>query len=225
MDKEELLSGARELGLELTSEQLERFEAFEADLYEANSVMNLTRISREECVKLHFLDCLMLSSLLEPGASLLDIGTGPGFPAWPLACARPDLQVVGLDSSGKYTRFLDRQILPNLEVCQERAEDWGIREEFDVVTGRAAAPLLILLELSAAPCQIGGRVIPMRSAGESPGTASGFARKLGLDLTEVITANIPGTDVSRQFPIFEKKAVTPNKYPRSWSEIKKEPGK
>ncbi|RYG69749.1 16S rRNA (guanine(527)-N(7))-methyltransferase RsmG, partial [bacterium] len=80
---------------------LDRFETFEADLYEANEVMNLTRVPREECWLRHFLDSLLIAPWLPGEGSLLDIGSGPGFPAWPLALARPELQVTALDSSGK----------------------------------------------------------------------------------------------------------------------------
>src|ERR1041384_3584956 len=130
-------------GLELTPEQVAQFEAFEAKLYEANAVMNLTRVPREECWLRHFVDSLLFQDLIPDRASVLDIGTGPGFPAWPLACARPDLQLTAMDSSGKMLGFLQRQGLPNLETIQIRAEEWGVRDRFDVVTGRAVAPLSI----------------------------------------------------------------------------------
>src|ERR1041384_4679794 len=134
-------------GLELTPEQVAQFEAFEAKLYEANAVMNLTRVPREECWLRHFVDSLLFQDLIPLNARVLDIGTGPGFPAWPLACARPDLQVTALDSNGKMLGFLRSQPLPNLEVVQERAEEWGAFERFGVVTGRALAPLPVQIEL------------------------------------------------------------------------------
>ncbi|HZH99340.1 MAG TPA: RsmG family class I SAM-dependent methyltransferase, partial [Fimbriimonadaceae bacterium] len=119
---EQLLIG---IGITLDEGMLHAFEQFEEDLYRSNAVMNLTRVPREECYLRHFLDSLLFHDLIPAGASVLDIGTGPGFPAWPLALCRKDLHVLALDSSGKMLGFLRRHPLPNLEVVQERAEEWG----------------------------------------------------------------------------------------------------
>lgn len=158
MNRTALLQGAAQLGLALSSPALQAFEEFEAGLYAANEVMNLTRVPQGECHLRHFLDSLLVAPEIEPGATVLDIGTGPGFPAWPLALARPDLSVTALDSSGKMLGFLRRHPLPNLIIVEARAEDWGVRDRFDFVTGRAVAPLALQLELSAASC----RIVPRR---------------------------------------------------------------
>ena len=143
------------LGLELSEAQLDAFEAFEERLYAANAVMNLTRVPKEEGWLRHFVDSLLIPRPDSEGSSVLDIGTGPGFPAWPLAAARPDLRVTALDSSGKMIGFLQGNPLPNLHAVQDRAETWGVRNQFDVVTGRALAPFGIQLELSAPACRVG----------------------------------------------------------------------
>ncbi|HEY0866102.1 MAG TPA: 16S rRNA (guanine(527)-N(7))-methyltransferase RsmG [Fimbriimonas sp.] len=219
MDRPGFLSAASSLGLNLTEGQVAQFEAFEEDLYRVNQSMNLTRVPREDCWLRHFVDSLLIQDLVAYGSDALDIGTGPGFPAWPLACARPDLKVTAVESNGKMLGFLRSQMLPNLEIVQVRAEEWNRREAYDVVTGRAVAPLPIQLELSAAPCRVGGRVVPMRTSKEDLIDASA----LGLELEESITKTLPATDAVRVFPIYRKVSKTPRPYPRRWPEMKSKP--
>ena len=207
--------------LTLTKEELERFEAFEAGLYEFNEVMNLTKVPREECWLRHFVDSLLFQDLIPYGSSVLDIGTGPGFPAWPLACARPDLIVTALDSSNKMLGFLRSQPLPNLIIVQGRAEEWDVREAFDVVTGRALAPLPIQLELSAAPCKVDGKVILMRTPADD--LLSANFEILGLRPAGLHKRTLPGTDIVRAFPVYVKERSTSARFPRKWAEIKAKP--
>lgn len=182
--------------------------------------MNLTRVAREDCWLRHFVDSLLFADLIPTGATVLDVGSGPGFPAWPLACARPDLEVVALDSSGKMLGFLSKRLRPNLHVCLARAEEWGRRDEFEVVTGRAVAPLGIQLELSAAPCRIGGLVLPMRSAHDRFDLDVG---RLGLQLDRVVERCLPGSEIRRVCPVYRKVASTSTRYPRPWAEIRRDP--
>jgi len=223
VDRERFGEACLNIGLKLSDEQLASFESFEENLYRANEVMNLTRVPQEECWLRHFLDSLLFQDLIPVGASVLDIGTGPGFPAWPLARARPDLQVTALDSGGKMLGFLRRNPLPNLQTALVRAEEWGVRDEFDVVTGRAVAPLTIQLELSAPALKIGGKLIPMRTPMEEELVRSFPAAKLGLAFREVHRRELPGTDVERLFAVFEKVSPTPDEFPRTWAEIKRRP--
>jgi 16S rRNA (guanine527-N7)-methyltransferase len=183
--------------------------------------MNLTRIPREEAWLRHFVDSLLFQDLVPQGVEVLDVGTGPGFPAWPLACARPDLKVVALDSNGKMLGFLRSQPLPNLEVVQERAEEWDQRERFDVVTGRAVAPLPIQLELSAPFLKVGGLLIPMRTPADN--LAEPDWEVLGLRPAGLHRRSLPGTDVVRVFPLFAKERPCPNWCPRRWAEMKSNP--
>ena len=152
---------------------------------------------------------------------MLDIGTGPGFPAWPLALARPDLSVVGLDSSGKMLGFLRSQPLPNLTVVQDRAEKWPEREAFDVVTGRAVAPLAIQLELSAPLLKVGGLLIPMRTPSDD--LSAPLWEALGLRPAGKHARPLPGTDVVRVFPTYVKERPTPVRFPRPWPEMRANP--
>lgn len=207
------------LGLELSEIQLSAFEAFECALYAANEHKNLTRIPRAACWLRHFVDSLLIAEFLAPGASVLDIGAGPGFPSWPLACARPDLAVTALDANGKMLAFLRTQSLPNLIIVQARAEDNPRRDAFDVVTGRALAPLRVQLELSAAPCKVGGIVLPMRTPNDEPfGEPS---PGLGLDLAQVHRVALAEMDAVRVFPEYRKVSATSRSFPRPWAEIRR----
>lgn len=209
-----------EYGLEPDPQEL---VAFLTDLYEVNQTTNLTRIAPEDAVALHVLDSLLPLDLFPSDNWVLDIGCGPGFPAWPLAWARPDLQVVGMDSAGKMQRFLSRHVRDNLAVAPLRAEEPRRREEMDVVTGRAVAPLGIQLELSAAYVKMGGYVIPFRTATEEEEFVRVPAGQLGLKLVDVVIRTLPGRDQQRAFPIYEKVRVTPKEFPRPWAMMRKKP--
>ncbi len=223
MDRSAFTDAAKAIGLDLTEEQIGAFAAFEEALYKMNEVMNLTRVPREEAWIRHFLDSLLLVDLIPHNARVLDIGTGPGIPAWPLACARGDIQVTALDSNNKMIGFLHSQPLPNLETEQVRAEEWGTRDTFDFVTGRAVAPLAAQLELSAAACKVGGVVVPMRTPTDRMAIETANLRPLGLKLLEVHERSLPGTDVIRLIPVFVKENPTHPRYPRRWAEIKTKP--
>lgn len=207
----------------LSDRQLRSFEVFRDALYEANATTNLTRVALADCELRHFIDSLLIAPLLSSGAAVLDIGTGPGFPAWPLAVARPDLRIAAIDSAGKMLRFLRSQPLPNLEVLDGRVEELDRREEFDFVTGRAVAPLAIQLELSAPFCKIGGSVIPFRTPADREVAQKFPGDMLGLSPPDLIDISAPDNSFVRLFPRFRKIAATPRQYPRIWAQIKNNP--
>jgi 16S rRNA (guanine527-N7)-methyltransferase len=220
---EQLGAWMAEQGLPCSTEMLDQLHAFVTDLYSLNETRNLTRVPKEEFWLRHVVDSLLVHSLLPEGATVLDIGTGPGFPAWPLAWARHDLRITALDSSNKMLGFLARHGLPNLKAVLGRAEEWGVRERFDLVTGRAVAPLAIQLELSAAPCQVGGVVIPMRSANDQHEIQAKDFSVLGLALEKVERRTLPDVGAERLFPAYRKVAKTPREYPRKWADIRRKP--
>lgn len=223
MEQAKFVATVNELGLELSEAQLEAFTHFEEALYAANDVMNLTRVPRDEAWLRHFVDCLLFQDLIPEGSSIVDFGTGPGLPAWPLACARPDLHMAALDSNRKMLGFLRTQPLPNLKVLEVRAEEWGIREKYDAATGRAVAPLGVQLEISAPVLKVGGLMVPMRTPNDREAIDSLDPHGLGLELESAVERELPGTDVVRLFPIYRKIKSTPKKYPRSWADIKRKP--
>ncbi len=210
-------------GFALTPVQEEAFLEFGRALYETNAVMNLTRVPVEECVSRHFLDSVLVAPLLEVGWSVVDVGTGPGFPAWPLACARPDLMVTALDGSNKGLGFLRRHPLPNLRVVQARAEEWTERERFDAATGRALAPFPVQMEVCAPWVRKGGLLVPFRTPAELAQVEAFPAGRLGLRLERVVEVPLPETDVIRLFPVFVKVERTDRAFPRRWAEIKARP--
>lgn len=210
------------LDIEATADLLSGFEAFSADLYEQNKTTNLTRIAPDECWVRHFIDSLLFHDLIPPGSSVLDIGCGPGFPAWPLAFARPDLKVTAMDSNHKMLGFLARHPLSNLNIECMRAEDFTKAGRFDVVTGRAVAPLSIQLELSMRPCREKGLVIPMRTASDKD-EIERLKDVLCLHLERIVERELPLVAAKRVFPIYRKAGLTPKGYPRPWSQIKSKP--
>ena len=211
------------MGMPLVADQMKRFDAYLADLYEVNATMNLTRVPREEAELRHLVDSLLVAEFIPVGAEVVDLGTGPGLPAWPLACARPDLKVTAVDSSGKMLDFLRRHPLPNLTVVQDRAEDLCKEECFDVATGRALAPLGIQLELSCRMLRVGGCSVPFRTTAEREAIQAFPAKQLGLDLSAIEERTLPGTDIVRLYPIFTKVEKTPRGFPRGWAQIKAKP--
>ena len=223
MDLQPLIEYCELICLPLDDEQILRFERFGRALYELNRSVNLTRVPERECPVRHFVESLLVSSLIPAGSKVLDIGTGAGFPAWPLACVRSDIRVTALDGTNKMLLVLRDHPLENLTVVKERAEAWGVREEFDIVTGRAVAPLSAQLELSAAPLKMGGYLIPFRTPSERELFRNGDFAKLGLAFSKVVDVTLPTTDVVRCFPIYEKVKRTPRRFPRSWAEIRSAP--
>ncbi|MBS1721677.1 MAG: 16S rRNA (guanine(527)-N(7))-methyltransferase RsmG [Armatimonadetes bacterium] len=223
MDLAQLATETTKLGVELSADQIAAFQAFGEALYERNKVMNLTRIPKEECWSKHFLDSLLICPLLGEAWSIVDVGTGPGFPAWPLACARPDLRVTALDGSNKGLAFLKEHPLPNFEVVQCRAEEWDRREVFDASTGRALAPLAIQLEVCAPWVKVGGLVLPFRTPGDQVSAESFPAEVLGLGYEDGVYAQLPEGAGERFFPFYLKFEKTPKRYPRKWSEIRAKP--
>jgi len=223
MDVERFIEALKALGLPLSEEQVDQFQRFESALYKANEVMNLTRVPQEECWRRHFLDSLLFQNLIPRHSFVLDIGSGPGFPSWPLACARPDVKLTTIDSNGKMHGFLKEMSLSNMTVVKERAENWKVNERFDFVTGRALAPLSTQLELSARPCRIKKFVVPMRGASDRELFETVDLEPLGLKFVETVERELPGTDIIRLFPIYEKVAKTKPGFPRRWAEIKAYP--
>jgi 16S rRNA (guanine527-N7)-methyltransferase len=223
MDLSPLVEFCREAGSPLTSDQEAAFMAYGEALYARNAETNLTRVPQAECALRHFVDSLLVARFCPQGARVLDLGTGPGLPAWPLAVWRADLSVTAVDSNRKMLSFLREHPLPNLEVVEARAEQFERREEFGVVTGRAVAPLGVQLELSAPFCKIRGLVVPFRTPAEEEAVVSFPALQLGLRLVDVMSLALPGTEVLRLFPVFEKVKPTEPEFPRPWARIKARP--
>ena len=219
--------------LGLGPELIKPLETFSRMLLEKNQVMNLTAITDPRDVAvLHLLDSLALTGLagLE-GRTVVDVGTGAGFPGVPLAIARPSARVTLLDSLGKRVDFLRESCrtlgLDNVECVHGRAEEFAgeRRETFDLAVSRAVAALPVLCELCLPLVKVGGAFWAMKSVDtEEEISASKTAVKvLGGRIQAVSDYTIPTTEVVHRVVCIQKTAPTPKKYPRRFALIKKQP--
>ena len=215
------------MGLEL----IEPLEAFSRMLLEKNQVMNLTAITDpRDVAALHLLDSLAGLAGLEAG-TVVDVGTGAGFPGVPLAIARPSVRVTLLDSLGKRVDFLRESCrelgLENVECVHGRAEEFAgeRRERFDLAVSRAVAALPMLCELCLPLVKVGGAFWAMKSVDtEEEISASKAAIKLlGGHIQTVSDYTIPTTEVVHRVVRIQKIGPTPKKYPRRFALIKKQP--
>ena len=204
-------------------------------LLEKNQVMNLTAIRDPEGVaRLHMLDCAALLKFCDfENKTLIDVGTGAGFPGMVLKMLVPSLEVTLLDSLNKRLDWL-------LETCgalslsgirtlharaEEQAQVKGFRDGFDFATARAVADLRLLCELCLPYVKVGGRFLAMKStaSGQELAEAAHAIKLLGGRVAASEDYTIPGTEITHRVIILEKVAPTLKGYPRRWVKIQKEP--
>jgi len=229
--RDTLTRGLPQLGL--TTELIEKLEDFSAMLVEKNKVMNLTGITEpREVATLHLLDSLSLVPMAElRGKSIVDVGTGAGFPGIPLAIALPESDLTLLDSLNKRIDFLresgEKLGLTNAEYVHGRAEEFAAdrRESFDFAVSRAVANLPMLTELCLPLVKVGGQFLAMKSSHteEEIAEAKTAIAKLGGKIVAVADYTIPTTDVVHRVVRIKKVSPTPSKYPRRFAQIKKQP--
>ncbi|SMF03811.1 16S rRNA (guanine(527)-N(7))-methyltransferase RsmG [Pseudogulbenkiania subflava] len=195
----ELTHGLAELKLDLTQEQIARLESYLALLAKWNQTYNLTAVREEErMVSYHLLDSLTLVPQLAGGTRLLDVGSGGGMPGIPAAIARPDLQVVLLDSNHKKTTFLRQAVielkLDNVEVVTNRVEAYQPEQKFDRITSRAFAELAEFVKLTRHLLAPGGQYVAMK--GVYPYEEIAMLPE-GFGVAEVVPLTVPGLDAER----------------------------
>lgn len=216
----ELSRICREQGFPLVESQLDQFSELSKALLSANETKNFTRVPEESWEVRHYAESCLIAGLIPKGARVLDIGSGPGFPALPLAIVRPDLEVIALDSNAKMLNFLEVFKLSNVHALLGRVEDLGLEEQFDFVTGRAVAPLTVQMEVSVRPCKVHGLIVPFRTQND---VLTGYWHKtLGIKLEQTIQSKL-SDGVIRVFPVYEKIARTAKDVPRIWAKIKAKP--
>ncbi len=224
------------LGISLTDEQIQQFITYYEMLVEWNEVMNLTAITEyDEVMKKHFVDSVSLIKAFDvaQSVSVIDVGTGAGFPGLALKIAYPNLQVTLLDSLNKRINFLNAVIdklgLTGVETVHGRAEDFAkpgkLREQFDLCVSRAVANLSTLSEYCLPFVKPGGLFISYKSEkiSEEIEIAKGAIFLLGGKVENQVEFTLPDSDIYRNLFVIKKEKPTPKKYPRKAGLPSKEP--
>lgn len=224
-----------QFGVELDDDKKNKLNLYGNLLLEWNEKINLTAIKEpEEVLFKHFFDCILFLKNVEipQNATLIDVGTGAGFPGMVLKIVRPDIKVTLLDSLNKRLIFLNDVIenlgLTDITCVHSRAEDGGKskahREKYDIACARAVATLPTLAEYCAPFVKKGGKFVAMKgpSVYEEAQSAKNAVKILGLSEPKIICETLTGNE-QRAFVILNKISQTPPKYPRKPSDISKQP--
>lgn len=224
-----------EFGIELDDAKIKKLNLYGNMLLEWNEKINLTAITEPEAVLYkHFYDCILFlkHTKVPENSSLIDVGTGAGFPGMVLKIVRPDIEITLLDSLNKRLVFLNEVIealgLMGIKTVHMRAEEAGkskkLRESFDFATARAVASMPVLLEYCLPLVKKGGEFVAMKgpSAAEETELCKKAQEILGADKPTIICETLTGNE-QRAFVTFKKISQTPPKYPRKPSDISKQP--
>jgi 16S rRNA (guanine527-N7)-methyltransferase len=231
-----LRQGIEDFGIEASDKMLADFQKYKEILVEWNQKMNLTGIEDEKEVFIkHFLDSVsaVTKGYIKNGMSLIDVGTGAGFPGMPLRICLPELKVTLLDSLNKRINFLQEVAnqldIDDIEFIHGRAEDFGkseeYREKFDVATARAVAGLPILMEFCVPFVKVGGYFICLKGPNANLELEESKAAMdtLGIEFIEKIDIKLPDLELNHNILVFKKVKNTPSKYPRKAGKPSKNP--
>ena len=223
-----------EFNIEISDNQLEKFDKYMKFLLEWNEKINLTAIVEPDEVKIkHFLDSLTVLKYINDEDKVIDIGTGAGFPGIPLKIMKPDTKITLLDSLNKRINFLNIVIeelgLKNIEAIHGRAEEFArnklYREKYDIAVSRAVANLSTLTEYMLPFVKVGGRCICMKGANvkEELDKAKNAIQELGGKIEKIDNFCLSNNDNERNIIIIKKVKETKAKYPRKAGIPSKEP--
>lgn len=218
---------AGEYGLTLTDVQLAAFDQYFALLIDWNEKINLTAITdpQEVAVK-HMIDSLSCydENIFSPECTVVDVGTGAGFPGLPLKIFRPDIRLTLLDSLNKRLLFLQAVVeklgLTKVKLIHARAEEAGrkkeLRGQYTIAVSRAVARLNVLCELCLPLVAIGGHFIALKGAqyAQEVAEAGNAVKLLGSEIADVRPVKLPGLDDARAIILIKKLSNTPGAYPR-----------
>ena len=215
----------KELNIEISEKQLNQFYNYMNILIEWNKVMNLTNITEpEEIIQKHFVDSLTILKSIKENDSIIDVGTGAGFPGMPIKIVFPETRITLLDSLNKRIKFLEEVTnkleLKNIETIHGRAEEVAhnkkYREKYDIAIARAVAPLNVLSEYLLPFVKIGGYAICMKGVKgkEEAEEGKNAIKILGGEITNSREFNLPNTEMARTIIEIEKIKNTEKKYPR-----------
>ncbi|CEQ05440.1 MAG: 16S rRNA (guanine(527)-N(7))-methyltransferase RsmG [Paraclostridium sordellii] len=237
MNNAEILKkGIEDLGINCTHNTVEKFRLYREILVDWNQKMNLTGIEDEREVYIkHFLDSIaaVKNGYIKDGMSIIDVGTGAGFPGLPLRICLENTKVTLLDSLNKRINFLSEVCknvgIEDIELIHGRAEDFGkdenYREQYDVATARAVAGLPILMEFCVPFIKVGGYFVCLK--GPNADTELEESKRamevLGLEFVEKIDVELPEMDLKHNIVVFKKVNNTPTKYPRKAGKPVKSP--
>lgn len=213
------------MGIGISDGQLEQLEKYGHLLQEWNEKINLTAITDDEGIAVkHFLDSLTALLTDKVNGSVIDVGTGAGFPGLVLKTVKPEIQLTLLDSLNKRINFLkaaaEELSLDGVEFVHGRAEDFGMnikyREKFDTAAARAVANLRVLAEWCLPFVKVGGYFLALKGplADDELKDAKKAIHILGGEVEDVFEAKIPYSDLSHKIIIIKKVRRTPSKYPR-----------
>ena len=231
MNKQEFLEELKKLGINLTNDQIDKLARFYQLLVTWNEKINLTTIIKEEEVYLkHFYDSLTLIKVvdLRQPLTVLDVGTGAGFPGIVLKIVFPNLKITLLDSLTKRINYLNEIIkeldLHDIETVCSRCEEYTKinREKYDLVVARAVSHLKILSEMIIPTVKVNGYFIAMKAnLNDELEKTIPMLKKLNSELKEIKEFNLPIENSKRTLVVMKKNAKTALLYPRKYSEIKK----
>ena len=232
MNKIKFLNELAKRNIPCSDEQLSLLWEYMDLVLKTNEKFNLTAIKDEESFveKMIFDSALLLNNQNFENQTIVDIGTGAGFPSVVLAILSPNAHVVALDSTAKKINFVKEFVEEknlNVEPVVARAEEYAQehREEYLLVTARAVASLRVLLELAIPMLKCGGHLIAMKGPDfeNEIKDAAGALKKLNAEIVYIYEDQLPESLESRSFIYIRKLGPTPKKYPRSFGEIKNKP--
>ncbi|MBE6062012.1 MAG: 16S rRNA (guanine(527)-N(7))-methyltransferase RsmG [Clostridium butyricum] len=231
-----MIRAADDVGLEMTEDKYNKFMKYMRLLQNWNKKINLTAITEDEdIIKKHFIDCIKAFKRDEfkNANTLIDVGTGAGFPGLPIAIMREDLDVTLLDSLNKRINFLSIVIrelgLKNVTTIHSRAEDGArdkkLRENFDIATSRAVANMSVLSEFCLPYVKVGGNFIALKgpSVEQEIQNSKNAIGTLGGKLIDICEVEIEDTELKHNLVVVKKIKECGKTYPRKPSSITKKP--